>query len=420
MGRLRGKRNRDQDRYWTIQRRAEQSGMVGAVDVPVCCFCGALTPSDEAIWTQGDIVCLVCGKQRGMYVKPHNAFAASDEGRQALIACGFITNDFNSRDSRSHKLRGTLCAEVQYNSGLDPVASVRAHERVFKRACLWLSRDSTVELSNVVAEASSVLEMELDEARAVVRDLRQVVYRQQYPRRQSEVPRKFSHAQIEQIRIVYAKRLRSQARLAVEYGTTQATINAIVTGSIYKGAAGPIHIPRRDYFLPSPSLFARLERNRAFDDLARGGLVGVSASGGLRTDLGSTAANDWRLVGSVDEWTGRARISVDCPVFGASNVACGVDVADGSDMGESQARDVAVPNSSESTSNATKRGRGRPRKYASEGNVRRSPSRDPEHRAELRRLESEGVDLVVCHDKQGKAYVKAVGTPSPQSSGESA
>lgn len=46
MGRLRGKRNRDQDRYWTIQRRAEQSGMVGAVDAALCLNCrNAVAPS---------------------------------------------------------------------------------------------------------------------------------------------------------------------------------------------------------------------------------------------------------------------------------------------------------------------------------------------------------------------------------------
>lgn len=56
MGRIRGKRNRDSDRYWHERRRAEQTGMVGAADVVLCEKCGASTPRSEVYkgW------CLTC------------------------------------------------------------------------------------------------------------------------------------------------------------------------------------------------------------------------------------------------------------------------------------------------------------------------------------------------------------------------
>lgn len=46
--------------------------MVGALDVPECVFCGVLTPSDEAIFTQGDVVCRPCGHKRGLIEEQHS------------------------------------------------------------------------------------------------------------------------------------------------------------------------------------------------------------------------------------------------------------------------------------------------------------------------------------------------------------
>jgi hypothetical protein len=67
MGRIRGKRNRDSDRYWHERRKAEQGGMVGAMDVPVCCFCGCLVaPIDAEYNASGDAYCRPCGVERGL------------------------------------------------------------------------------------------------------------------------------------------------------------------------------------------------------------------------------------------------------------------------------------------------------------------------------------------------------------------
>lgn len=67
MGRLRGQRNRDQDRYWHERRKAEQSGMVGAMDVPLCMFCAHLVaPVDAHFNDFGDAYCRSCGIERGL------------------------------------------------------------------------------------------------------------------------------------------------------------------------------------------------------------------------------------------------------------------------------------------------------------------------------------------------------------------
>lgn len=47
MGRIRGKRNRDQDRYWHERRKATQAGMVGASDVALCLNCGLVSPASS-------------------------------------------------------------------------------------------------------------------------------------------------------------------------------------------------------------------------------------------------------------------------------------------------------------------------------------------------------------------------------------
>lgn len=418
MGRLRGKRNRDQDRYWTIQRRASQEGMVGALDVPVCCFCGALTPSDEAIWAHGDVVCQLCGFKRGM--TEFRLTRGRTEALDTLAILGAVV--FDEPDSRSHRRVGHIVNfQVGTEVKLDRWVRERqdkeqkARLRVHQRALLWLMRDRTVAHDEVLSEADALAEMPIVDARAAVTALRWSVYRQRYPRRQSEMPRKFTHAQIEIIRQVYATGTRSLERLAREYGTTGSTIHLVVTGSIYKGAGGPIHIPKSDFLLPEICLRDRLERNRRINELAGSGLVGLSASRGLRTDLGPQAADDRGLVGALDDGQGWARVSMDCAAIGPVNVARGLIRAHGSGVGEGETRDGIVANTPESDDPATGRTT-TATTTAVQGVERRGPSRDPAHRRLIRRLAKAGIDFAVCHDKQGKAYIKAVGTASPEPS----
>lgn len=241
MGRLRGKRNRDQDRYWTIQRRAEQSGMVGAMDVPNCCFCGSLVASVDAFSNDfGDVYCRICGHKRGL-VQPIRIRSVAD--LEMLCAIDAIGDFTDRRGGPGGSAKGHIVG-VRLNSPKPTTKEALLRQRLILRAALWLGRDATVASDEVMAEAVTIGDMAIPEARAAIRSLRQVVYRQHHRPRETVQYRKLTDAQAVDIRTRYANGDGSLKSLGREFGVTGATVSFLVSGSTYKTAGGPIHVPR--------------------------------------------------------------------------------------------------------------------------------------------------------------------------------
>lgn len=294
MGRLRGKRNRDQDRYWHERRKAVQDGMVGAPDVPPCVFCGALVPSDDAAPCD-ETVCRACGTERGLF-QPLRV--RSSEGLRVLTqidaldyeaghskaqrASGHIAGasqitskhlNGRSADRQQQSLARRLAREVE--TEVRRVARIKASlqraiergierhlERAERRATRIAARQQEREVAARDREArraariAASLRSQVEHAIAVTlaresrqrdRDQRRVAresaYRQKWPRRKADVPRKLTDDEARAIREAYATGEPSMLVLGKHYGVSATHILLIVTGMVYKSAGGPIHIP---------------------------------------------------------------------------------------------------------------------------------------------------------------------------------
>ena len=276
MGHLRGQRNRKSDRYTQERRSAEQSGMVGA-DAKLCCFCNDFACSDEAGYTRPDeLFCRKCGIQRGL-IEPIRITAMNE-----TIAVGL--SDFMVFSDHRGGPGGTARGTIQAGMRLPKLrtytcsSSARTAADIYRRAILWASRDKTLSPDEVAFQASAVMEMPEDEARAVVRELRAEIYRQKHPRRQHEVPRKLTNAQVEAIRNRYVTGTESFKRLGREFGVSYGTISQVVYGDTYRSAGGPIAKPRVGSSSWGQTIYRCMEWLRSSDRVAGKRLVRAVAS----------------------------------------------------------------------------------------------------------------------------------------------
>lgn len=196
----------------------------------------------------GDEYCYECGAQRGLWSEP---ISKTDTGFTTLVAVEALKFDKAARLLRASgfQFRHKVSLEETRSRAQKADSVQRAFERVYQRAILWLSRDTTIQPDQIASEAATVLELPLSEARQVTADIRAAVYRQQHPRRQTEMPRKLTDEQARECRELYATGEWGQNKLGRRYGITGGHVFNIITGGVYKNAGGPIHIPPRDRWI---------------------------------------------------------------------------------------------------------------------------------------------------------------------------
>jgi hypothetical protein len=230
--------------------------MVAAPDVSLCCFCGSMVHSDEAGYTRADeLYCRACGERRGLteYVWSKNPQSDDRQILQGVDGLG----DYEITRGGGPGSRGTAKVVIPITGGMDGDKSawVRKspmektadqHVRLYQRALLWLPRDQTVAPEDIVAEADALAQLPVHDARAAIEALKFDIYRQHHQPRDFTKYRKLSDAQVETIRQRYVSGTESFQRLGREFGVSGATISQVVTGSTYKHAGGPIHIPEPD------------------------------------------------------------------------------------------------------------------------------------------------------------------------------
>lgn len=282
MGRLRGKRNRDRERDLIILRRSTQSGMVGTDGLLECIFCSCLLTSYDAHFSNGgDAFCEACGNERGLITV-------------RLIKSKPILTLLTSLDSLTYE------ESVSGGSGRRKAAMAGARQDVNMRLS-----GRAADRRQMLAERRTQRQIEREKLRIVrvfisitgaIR--RGIEYRLQHPRTKDEVPRKFTDAQVEEIRKLYASGTQSFKRLGERYGCTDGHISSVVTGSCYKRAGGPLHIPRTE--LESIWANGGVVWPGSADRMARAGLVIHPTDAGLRLDLGSSAFDEFRSVDAMD------------------------------------------------------------------------------------------------------------------------
>lgn len=259
MGTIRGKRNRDSDRYWHERRKAEQGGMVGALDVPCCCFCGHLVAPIDALWNDfGDAYCRSCGIERGLVneiltrdrqvlsdLESMDALAYSEgvtgkSGRQHAAISGYVVfTPHQARTGESYRRSRTL-ERFEREASEAALAEQRRQERLNRRVA-WLSA------SRVAARRRHVERQARQRAVVVfLSDLRAAdrIRQREMWHVIAAKHRKLTDSQALTIRERYKRGGESFARLGAEFGVTGAAISACVSGGTYKHVGGPIHAPR--------------------------------------------------------------------------------------------------------------------------------------------------------------------------------
>jgi hypothetical protein len=124
MGRLRGKRNRDQDRYWTLQRRATQEGMLAAPAPGCCANCGQATPLAELY--QG--WCIPCVGAWTDTVDPWLIYQAQSKLPRAAVASGIMR--------QVETLQDRVIAPIRDEDFL-PLTQFMGHKGIASQRAMW-------------------------------------------------------------------------------------------------------------------------------------------------------------------------------------------------------------------------------------------------------------------------------------------